>query len=238
MNTSSKRKENEITFSKMLPLFFFILTLLIFNQTSYATDCLGPINAKINVIYLHGIDTTKPNSLELQNRERLQKIANALSARISLPRSPQLCKDQTKLCWNPNIDQAENAKALLQEATELSKECFHSNDSQPHLIGFSSGGFLVNKIIRYCLKRNFQSIMSIGASSATDESDPRDLTNCSPLRMLVSRTEATREAAEKFYSIIKQRNGNIRLDYFDGDHELPQKETLKILDEQIKDTEK
>lgn len=209
--------------------------LLIFPclQAWAATECYGPTPAKAYIIYLHGIDSAEPGPLEQLNRTRLKKIAEDLGVRIALPRSPQPCADGKKLCWNPNADSPENAYAQLKAAQALSKECFPQQGASPHLLGFSSGGFLANKILRYCLDAEFKTVTSVGAASAVSAGDPLDLRSCKPLRMLLSRTEATRNDAEKFMKAMLKRGGRVSMDYFEGNHELPLTETEKILSEQI-----
>ncbi len=206
----------------------FLWFALLIPHLSWSAECIGPTNG-VPVIYLHGIDTASPGELERSNRKNLERIARDLPARVALPRSPQTCK--RGLCWNPNTDTPSNTDQLIKEALRQSSSCFEPSSPPPILLGFSSGGYLVNKILRYCLNAPVRRLISVGAAGTTADSDPKALGDCLSLTLLVSQTEETRPAAEAFASVMRARNGSVSLRYFSGDHELPFRETLQLLQE-------
>lgn len=204
-----------------------ILLMSLIHPAYAATECFGPMDAKKQLIYLHGIDSKDPGELELLNRSRLKFIAESLNIRIALPRSETICRGD-QLCWNTGADTPELVLGRLQRARELAADCL-SSTAPIHWIGFSSGGYLLNKLIRFCLDIDAASLLSVGAAGTAAASDPADLSTCTPLKLLVSRTEITRPDTESFYSSMRAKGALIELHYFEGGHELPLAETLQLL---------
>lgn len=75
------------------------ILLLLFSTVSRAAEelevsCLGLSNAKHALIFLHGMDSSRPSQQELSNRAILERIADSLNVRIALPRAANMCPTQ------------------------------------------------------------------------------------------------------------------------------------------------
>lgn len=207
----------------------FLLIAVLFSARAQAIKCYGDPRATQAIVYLHGRDTKLPNVLEKSNREVLKKIANELHVRIALPRAKNFCKgNPKKLCWLPEETVIASGAALTR-AMQLSKACF-SHPVKPILLGFSNGGYLSNRVLRFCLRTDFSAILSVGAGGGSLDTDPQDLKNCEKVHVLVSTTEASKEDAETFVERMKQKGGQIELSYFTGQHSVPMEETKEILE--------
>ena len=193
------------------------------------TECFGPADAKVSAIYLHGRDT-RSATLASENRRRIKALANKMGIRIAAPLAPNACPNRPdKLCWDTFSD-AKTVAQNLNHARKLSTNCIPLT-SNPHLIGFSSGGWLANKILTHCLNTPFSSITTIGASGSLGNN--RELKDCPSIRMILGDQEEDRPKAERFLKAALAHNANITLDLFNGVHEVPSQKLEEILTEQV-----
>jgi len=111
--------------------------------------CIGPANAPVKVIYLHGWfaasgknDVSDFRQLEFNNRAALEKMAANANPpyRIAVPLAPKVNSGNGMAEWNHSSIQK------VEEAAE--KACGVSKlPDKRTLLGFSSGGFAVNSLV-------------------------------------------------------------------------------------------
>lgn len=198
------------------------------NSALASTQCIGPSTATRFVVYLHGMDTPVPGSLEMKNRSRLEKVANELNMRIALPRATVNCPSRPELkCWTWAV--SENLEPTLDRIENAANDCFP--EQKYSVLGFSNGGYLVHKLLRACAHRNFTSLISYGAAGSWLASDPQDLSNCPlSLSMNVGKSDSSvTTTSVKLYEHFKALNADVSFQNYDGAHELTVESLLQSL---------
>ena len=199
-----------------------------------AFACYGSPEAQLQVIYLHGFDTPRPGPEELRSRVALREWAKTGTVRVALPRSNQSCKVQSQnkdlLCWPAK--EPTQAQTSLDAAVSQSGQCLLKG--KPALIlGFSNGGWLVNKLHRWCLVPKDQQLAAAGAAGMLDEHSPKSLRDCGRLYQLIGQEDVyNKDAASKFVEAAKARQGRVQTISYVGGHYLTI-EALKQLSHQI-----
>lgn len=188
--------------------------------------CLGPAEAKYFAVYLHGRDSTQPSTQELGNRAALAQVAQALSMRIALPRAAFHCPEgSATLCWGWALKENE-MDAAARATNDAAAKCF-GNDKPFGLIGFSSGGGVATKAFRNCqLQSRFSQApwaVAIGSSMFKGplgpESPPR-LEGCGTLVLLTGEHDPSRDPAEHYLKVLREKGAHVTALSFDGAHEV------------------
>lgn len=199
------------------------------------TLCIGSDRAKKFAIYLHGQDSVEPSELEINNRKNLAHLAEVLDFKIAMPRATQACPNKPNLlCWGWKFDQkvAEQSLPLLKKAAE---DCF-PEASEVSLIGFSSGGYLVNQIYQDQLlkKINFrpQFLLSIGSTfgswSAIDEN--KNFSSKIPLVFLIGLQDTyNRDLKNAYLNFLQTHAANVSEISFVGGHIVPDEPMISVI---------
>lgn len=199
----------------------FSFTALLFpHSPAYAkTDetCLGSERAEVGVMYLHGLELDRPSNEEKHNRKVLKAWAERRNLRVSLPRSPFLCGK--KACWPREPEDALDAS--LAAAQKASGQCLGNRRLQM-ILGFSNGGYLVNRHFLRC-QRRMVSLVSFGAAgptTGTDLVEPIAGSQCDSLIVVAAREELTFRDAKKFSEFWSKKSLPVKFRSFTGKHGL------------------
>lgn len=199
----------------------FALSILMFGillhaEMAVAKDlCLGDKSAKNQWIYLHGMDEPEISPQERDNRALMERLSRTMNARIFVPRGNSIC--QGKICWRQNSP--EEVKATFGEIRQAAKSCI--NPDKPFgFIGFSNGGYIASKIAHFCLAPKPAWIVAIG--SAGQFSGEGNLTDCTPLSLLIGKHDMTREKAKRYFEALTKAKLKVTYKNFQGGHELIQ----------------
>lgn len=191
----------------------------------HAARCLGPKDARSFAVYLHGMDVPSLSDQEVHNREVLARVAHALSIRIALPRTMTACRnDPQQLCWGWTFDDQELAIATP-AITRAAHECFGDRDFD--VIGFSNGGYLVDKLFRSCSLATWlpgaRRLVTVGASMMKGplEPQPGSLAGCGSLTMLSgSDDEHNADPEENLLHRLEAKHAAVRAIHYAGGHVL------------------
>jgi predicted esterase len=194
--------------------------------------CFGATDAKHQIIWLHGLDSREPGDQEVLHRRQLEKIAEDFDVRFALPRGRESCGRGVCYGWEFKDDQVGRA---IEEINRLRSKCF-SKDAKPIIMGFSNGGYLINRLFRRCELKSIgvESAISIGASMLEGplEAKPETLSSCGSLAFLIGKKDKYNfDPKYNLYRRLKNKNARVRLVEFDGEHELPDPALRAILRE-------
>jgi len=185
---------------------------------------------KGNLVFLHGMSNRFSLIQESSSFKTIGKIAKKLKVCAAAPRSALTCSGGKKLCWNM-YRKKEKVQRLLQAVTKASSHCL--NPAKPVIyIGFSNGGYLVNKWAQWCLLKAPDALVSIGAAGSL----PGGVTkggHCSTLHLMASRQEMVFEQARAYFQNFQQRIGNIVFKTYRGGHRVPYMELKALLGQLI-----
>ena len=222
-------------YDKFMEKLLFLLFMLYFLPKAMAQECIGSETAKHFVVYLHGIDTQEPSPQEKTNREKLNSLAKKLNLRIAIPRATKKCPNEpAMLCWGWNFNDAEVTKLTLEEVAAKAKKCFPKAEKQI-LLGFSNGGFVVNRIVQDCLKTPYSKLVSIAAGGSWKTGTAQDLSRCGSIVFLIGqKDEFNYVSVKKYETWLKQNKATTKLVEFSGSHELPSNELEQVLRNIIK----
>ena len=210
--------------------FIFYTTLgLVYAQTGLANlevSCIGRgENHKLNLIYMHGMDTQQPGELEIYNRSVLESLALRYNLQIALPRAPLKCKTQTnKRCWGWNYSEAEQ-KPILKATLDSRLKCF-KKDEAFLMIGFSEGGLFLHHWYSRGLLPAFDVmpkgfIVSAGSTHALSKQLMADLHANSPM-VLVTGTHDyyNMKSVNDYYAMLEKARASVQSLFFNGGHRL------------------
>lgn len=191
--------------------------------------CIGKETAKNGAIYLHGMDSIQPSKQELGNRQILQRIADRLDMRIAIPRATTICKNDT-LCWgwSFNKNEIDSLKNVLHTSAETCKL-----PSDRSLIGFSNGGYAYTQMLRFCMTRNDQTVISIGARlyHGKLEAHPLSLASCGQMIFLTGKNDQKNlNPSNDYAKKLKSKYAIVEEITFDGGHEIDENSLLQILE--------
>lgn len=198
-------------------------SLVLTAQFSYATECLGPKDAKKAVVYFHGMDALTSNTSEIGNRETLNKIANELGIGIAMPHAKDKCpKNPDLYCWGWNFYDSKVIDNAIAEATAAKQLCF-SEAVETGMVGFSNGGYVVNYTLRNCKKTPFDWAISMGAGSTWKPEDPiSDLSSCGKFIFMVGDADtANNSVVHEMSPWLEKRKANYEIVEFSGGHKVP-----------------
>lgn len=177
--------------------------------------CFGTKSAKFGLVYLHGIDERAIGSLETANRAILKKLSEQFQVRIAIPRGNQTCGN--KLCWDHSgVESVNKSMAGIKSETASCLE----NRPLIGLIGFSNGGYLVNKYFQMCLDSPKVSFLVIGALGNLKK-EPASLKSCGHLTLSIGRRDMIRDQVKSLYRELKKNfPDKVTLEIYEGGHEL------------------
>jgi predicted esterase len=196
------------------------------DPTSTAS-CIGPDDPRGFMVYLHGRDFDPPGTLELQNRRVLEQIAENLHIKIALPRGSETCGGNgPPRCWGWEISDSQTEEALkaIQSAAD---SCFGPGKSFG-LIGFSNGGYVVDRIFRTCALQSSSWFISVGAGAANPPSAQwaSDLSGCGKFTLIEGTQDSQNyDKGGAYLSKIQLRGGHAHELQFEGGHEIPYEPT-------------
>jgi len=178
---------------------------------------LGESSSKKTWVYLCGL-TPHINSLqETENRQILDDLGKKLSIKILAVHPFDRCKRaEEKLCW-------------LHYTPEQTMDTYHKilneigNINVSGFIGFSNGGFFLNKLAQ--IQSLEAPIISVGAGGSL--SHPRAKNT---LSLVIGRLEPTYDSALKFFKAAKGSPLSITLIEHEGGHILPRVSLYQLLD--------
>jgi len=208
----------------ILKLFWSCLVpMAFFSGISYGSeDCLGPDQATSAWFYLHGMDEPTVGDHEQRNRHLLSKIASEMNLRIAIPRGNQLC--DKKACWNHQG--VKQVVASIDDAIEKSRECLGKRPVVG-MIGFSNGGYLLNKYFQSCHHENYISYLVIGALgelSAKEQRPIKQQESCGQLTLGIGdKDQLHRRVKSLHQSLQKKFPQRTTLQIFEGGHDLDEK---------------
>lgn len=206
----------------------FILQLLISVDLA-ATECIGPNDAKNGVVYLHGMDTSTPSSMEVTNRTTLTKISNELEVTIALPRAKDRCPTQPSLhCWGWNFNDAKIMDSALASVQAAKDFCF-PKAKNVGLVGFSNGGYVVNYALKSCKKSEINWSISIGAASTWKDNEGPELSNCGKYIFMAGSEEEALHTIKKMIPWLTKRKVDFDIMEFPGGHTVPYKELKTVI---------
>ncbi|MFK7825721.1 MAG: hypothetical protein AB8G05_16330 [Oligoflexales bacterium] len=218
----------------LICLGLFLINRPGFSQKKYvkSVECFGSTNSQ-SMIFLHGIDRpAKPDAANSSAYKVLKKLANNLGFRLAFPRSNSHCMQGRKICWNVS-NQVDELKIIYQEIANKSAGCFPKN-SKPIIVGFSNGGYFLNKLVHHCILPKNASVISIGAAGNIRKKI--SLAKCASLDLVLGLYESTYHAGLKYYLKMKSLKANVRIKKFKGGHMVPYDPLYKILNKKFKDS--
>lgn len=199
-------------------------------------SCIGPEDSMGFMVYLHGRDFDPPGTLELQNRHVLEQIAENLHIKIALPRGSETCGGNgPPRCWGWEISDSQTEEALkaIQSAAD---SCFGSGKSFG-LIGFSNGGYVVDRIYRTCALRSSSWFISVGAGAANPPSAQwaADLSTCGTFTLIEGTQDPQNyDKSGTYLGKIQRRGGHAQELQFEGGHEIPYEPTRRAILENLR----
>ncbi len=211
------------------------------NQTRSPSDdisfsCMGPEGSKINLVYLHGMDSATPSQQEQTNRGVLAKIANELNIRIALPRASKPCPTQpNSVCWGWSFNQSEidSTKGTIEAAAQ---NCFGTK-AHYGMLGFSNGGYLLSQAYRSCtLQTNFPDggwLAIVGAArySGNLPVQPASLKGCGSLTILSgSEDQYNSDLNQNYLHVLAAKGADATEIPYSGGHLLPYPELKTALE--------
>lgn len=202
-------------------LLVFLIILFIAPLAFCAKECIGSRTAKKFIVYLHGMDTESPNSLELKNRLVLEKLSKKINIRFALPRATGKCPTSPKqLCWTWAAKTSGDISSVETAIKSAASQCFPKKDYT--VLGFSNGGVAVTAILRLCEKVDFKSAIVVGAAGGWFSTDPKTLEGCGPkvISMLGSEDLANQKPVRDFVAHLVSLKASISLVEYKGSHSL------------------
>lgn len=212
-------------------MFFFLFSCKsVEKKVADNTLCLGPQNASVGFVYLHGMDAVSPSQQELLNREKLERLSKKLGIRVAIPRANTVCPSNSKmLCWGWGFSSAELNSIKIQ-VLNAAQSC--QLPEKFNLIGFSNGAYATNLLYKDCLLAGDSKIISIGASLLNPGSKFTDgeLAKCGNLKILIgNKDQYNYDPNKALFNAIKSKNGNVEWIEFEGSHEISEDALLQVL---------
>jgi predicted esterase len=193
-----------------------------------AIECAGDPSAKMGIVYLHGMDVPEKSAQERQNREIITRIAAKLGARVTFPRAEARCPGGgTQICWGWKFDAAE-LRLLRQKITTAAVAC----GAPPAfvVVGFSNGGYAVNRLFEECLFEPGQLLVSVAAGNQPYKritGNEKSIGKCGTLKMLVGKKDHfNNRNTHQYVEDLMGREGQVFLTVFSGGHEIPENALL------------
>lgn len=196
-------------------LFLAMFFLIALDPVEAAEMCVGKKDAKMQWIYLHGMDDPSISAQERDNRALMEKMSQSMNARVFMARGNSVCKG--KVCWKQHSSQ--EVQETFDQIRANAKGCL--DFAKPFgVIGFSNGGYLVSKISQYCLAPKPAWILAIGSAGKVGKE--ANLEACAPLSLLIGKRDMTREKTKIYFDSLRKAKLKVSLENFSGGHELIQ----------------
>ena len=171
---------------------------------------LGEVSAEKTWVYLCGLAETVNVEQEVENRQLLDQLGKKHHIRFLAIHPFERCeKANNKLCWIHYTDEQ------TLETYENIEEVV-GKEKIAGFIGFSNGGFFLNKLAQ--MKELEVPLVSIGASSSFN---PAPSSN--EITLIVGREEFVYESAQQFAQQAKGSPLSITFIEHEGGHILPAK---------------
>lgn len=204
-----------------MPILMIIGLFSCLNQTRSFIK-LGDLGSSQNWVYLSGLTDDFYSEQETQNRQILDKIGKKLKitflAMIPKHRTPEF---GNKLCWPHN-----SKDEVLKTYQEIENSLNHSKIAG--FIGFSNGGFFLNRLIRF--KKIEVPVISIGAAGFL-ESDEFG----GNLYLVVGKRDVAHyDLVKKLYAQTLGSKIKATLIEFEGGHEIEVGTLLRIFEKIIR----
>ena len=196
--------------------FIVILMLLaavfLFNKYKKVQSIeLGSPSSYITWVYLCGLTCDWYDSLELENRNKLSVIGKKLGIKfIALKPMFRCIQFDNKLCW-PHDSREETLRVYDQILNKL------SGIKISGFIGFSNGGFFLNKLVQY--KQLNVPAISIGSAGYLENGSYKN-----NLYLLIGKQDIYHnEGAHQLYEQSKNKALNIHLIEYEDGHVMPER---------------
>ena len=204
-----------------MKLFFLLAFYFSAMFSCFAMTCIKPSHkvAVMQVIYLHGMDTSLPSAQELEIRKSLKNLSNELAVSFALPRAFEKGPEsKSQFCWMWGAEKKEDIKLKRDKILKKAKSCFNKPLTSLWL-GFSNGGNFVSQIFQECAEEG--KYITFGASGGNVKDSKTSLKGCGQYKALIGKKDKWNYAhATKFYAKLKSRNGHIDVLEFNGGHEV------------------
>ena len=210
---------------------FFLAACAGLQKKPALVDCVGEASSKSGIVYLHGMDIPEKSTQELTNREVITRIAAKIGARVAFPRAEGKCPGSPSLiCWGWKFDVTE-LRHLKQQIASAAAAC----GAPPGYIvlGFSNGGYAVNRLFEECLMEPDQLQISVAAGNRPFKrmgAKESPLEKCGTLKMIVgNKDHHNNQNTLQYVDDLKKRDGKVILTEFPGKHEIPEADLLSAL---------
>jgi hypothetical protein len=216
--TRLTNNEREMKFGILL-----ILTFLIFAPFISKTHAQKLLNSdqsrcfkggeKVRVLYLHSLDDPKAKDSHFhKNLKLLEATAKEKGLTIYVPRSEALCKN--KLCWPQSTTDV--VRRNWQTVLKASESCIDPKKGVQKVLGFSNGGFFVNKMAMRCLDSKISTWVSVGSHLEAES----QANLCGDLVLAIGRKDVTFKKAKESYERLHKKASRLKLYPYEGSHEL------------------
>jgi dienelactone hydrolase len=222
-------------------------------QAEPTVTCVGSKDAPRRAIFLRGITadvgpsenwrlsrfnswshSVLSNDLYFEKsyyEQDLAQIGRELGIRFALVESDRYCPGSLSArCWTG--DEPSSIAATYATVVEASKRCFPVRPDDFGLIGFSNGGYHVDRVVMQCLAPAPRWAIAIGSAG-----DPKlageDLKGCTRrLTLAAGDLDITREKAHGLASALGKHRLDVRFVEFYGGHEVPMDVLRDLLSQQ------
>ena len=192
------------------------LTLILGALAAYkpaSGACLGPKNGK-KLVFLVGLE--KSGEDNRQAITQIMHLSQQYAYRVWVAK--HLYQHRGVRRWNhPSQNIAKDLAAIKEQA----RSCLSSLDNLIW-VGFSNGGYFINRAYTNGLFAVNQTLITVGAAGNAPQS------SVLPGRLTVAAgsQETTRPKAELFFQQIEKKNKDVTLQIFTGGHVMPKPELL------------
>ena len=186
-------------------------------------ECAGHRTASHAIIYLHGVDPPRPTVQEQGNRQLLTKLAKSEGIALAMPRATTACMQKAfkgKLCWPRSTDEV--LQKEFQRILATTAKCYKPSATLG-MIGFSNGGYFINKLISDCTPGQVRWFLSIGSAGASRSI--RTGSACGHLQLLIGRYDMTHNEARRYAQELQRLGRSVEFTDFDGGHIIPEQAT-------------
>jgi predicted esterase len=185
-------------------------------------ECVLQERARLNIVYLHGLDSYGPSWHEIRSREKLKSIAQVLKANLAFPRAPGVWPKGT-------AEDIQRSRGIINAAAG---KCFETR-AQFGIIGFSDGGNLANQLFLLCRPSDALWTVSVGSEGALARKDKRTLSGCGAITLIAGRHEPTLAVTRSFARQLAARGAEVRFIEHSGPHDIPFEETLSAIGDMV-----
>jgi hypothetical protein len=222
----------------LLTTFVLLQGIDAFARDVQRSECVGPAEAPVQVIYLHGLfpNKNKPNdfylNLESDNRDQLEALADSLKIRIGIP----LAKGVTKAGYRDwRIGATDDVLAAAEKDVETT--CNAKIETPRTLVGFSAGGYYTRNLALECsdVTKDYGVIFMTGAQPRAPATLLKGCTNLvvgsgtEDSSTDVCKTVNKKTVCTPFKTVAAQMQTlypNLEIETFPGGHKIPPDDVL------------